>query len=97
MAQLCSVAGADEGEGSLLLGSMQGYMEQASKTVQDALSSMQTSDIAVVTRYAHWLPFLCSLLSCPGAKTLAQRLWPTGAWDLSKPLVPHGTFAGCCD
>ncbi|XP_076781141.1 apolipoprotein C-III [Arvicanthis niloticus] len=47
---LLASARADEGEGSLLLGSMQGYMEQASKTVQDALSSMQTSDIAVVTR-----------------------------------------------
>nr|P06759.2 RecName: Full=Apolipoprotein C-III; Short=Apo-CIII; Short=ApoC-III; AltName: Full=Apolipoprotein C3; Flags: Precursor [Rattus norvegicus]AAA40746.1 preapolipoprotein C-III [Rattus norvegicus] len=45
---LLASARADEGEGSLLLGSMQGYMEQASKTVQDALSSMQESDIAVV-------------------------------------------------
>ncbi|XP_032765472.1 apolipoprotein C-III isoform X1 [Rattus rattus] len=47
---LLASARADEGEGSLLLGSMQGYMEQASKTVQDALSSMQESDIAVVAR-----------------------------------------------
>jgi apolipoprotein C-III len=50
VAQLCSLAGAEEVEGSLLLGSVQGYMEQASKTVQDALSSVQESDIAVVAR-----------------------------------------------
>lgn len=61
----------------MLLGSVQGYMEQASKTVQDALSSVQESDIAVVARYAHWPPFLCPLLSFPGAETLAHRLWPT--------------------
>lgn len=65
MAQLCSVAGADDEEGSLLLGSVQGYMAQASKTVQDALSSVQESDIAVVTRYVHWPPLLCPLLSLP--------------------------------
>lgn len=53
-----SRAGAEEVEGSLLLGSVQGYVEQASKTVQDALSNVQESDIAVVARYAHWPPFL---------------------------------------
>lgn len=46
----CFPTGAEEVEGSLLLGSVQGYMEQASKTVQDALSSVQESDIAVVAR-----------------------------------------------
>ncbi|XP_021027251.1 apolipoprotein C-III isoform X2 [Mus caroli] len=47
---LLASARAEEVEGSLLLGSVQGYMEQASKTVQDALSSVQESDIAVVAR-----------------------------------------------
>lgn len=84
MAKLCSLAGADEVEGSLLLGSVQGYMEHASKTVQDALSSVQESDIAVVTRYAHSSPFLC-LLSCPGTEALAQRLWPT---EFTRALGP---------
>lgn len=100
LAQLCYLAGADEGEGSLLLGSMQGYMEQASKTVQDALSSMQESDIAVVARYAHGPPFLRPRLSCPGAEALARRLWPTKftrAWGPSEYPVSHGAFAGDCD
>ncbi|CAO2635232.1 Apolipoprotein C-III [Lemmus lemmus] len=40
-------ARADEVEGSLLLGSVQGYMEQAAKKVQDALTSVQESEMAV--------------------------------------------------
>lgn len=56
MAQLCSFAGAKEAEGSLLLGSVQGYMEHAAKKVQDALTSVQESEMAVQARYAHW-PF----------------------------------------
>ncbi|XP_028639528.1 apolipoprotein C-III [Grammomys surdaster] len=47
---LLASARADEGDGSLLLGSVQGYMEQASKTVQNALTSVQESDLAMVTR-----------------------------------------------
>ena len=92
MAQLCSLAGAEEAEGSLLLGSVQGYMEQASKTVQDALNSVHESDIAAATRCARWPSFLCLLLSCPGAETLAQRLWPTKftrSRGLSELLAPH--------
>lgn len=60
MAQLCSLAGANEAEVPLLLGSVQSYMEQATKSVQDALSSVQTSEMAVQARYAH-----CSLLLLP--------------------------------
>ncbi|MBO8589777.1 hypothetical protein INN88_14375, partial [Staphylococcus aureus] len=47
---LMASARAEDVEGSLLLGSVKRYMEQASKTVQDALSSVQESDIAVVAR-----------------------------------------------
>ncbi|CAO2635231.1 Apolipoprotein C-III [Lemmus lemmus] len=46
-------ARADEVEGSLLLGSVQGYMEQAAKKVQDALTSVQESEMAVQARYAY--------------------------------------------
>ncbi|XP_021063780.1 apolipoprotein C-III [Mus pahari] len=47
---LLASARAEEEDGSLLLGSVQGYMEQASRTVQDALSSVHESDLAVVAR-----------------------------------------------
>ncbi|KAL6036508.1 hypothetical protein STEG23_003896 [Scotinomys teguina] len=47
---LLASARANEGEGSLLLGSVQGYMEQAAKKVQDALTSVQKSEMAVQAR-----------------------------------------------
>ncbi|XP_038177206.1 apolipoprotein C-III [Arvicola amphibius] len=47
---LLASARAEEVEGSLLLGSVQGYMEQAAKKVQDALTSVQESEMAVQAR-----------------------------------------------
>nr|XP_004666470.1 apolipoprotein C-III [Jaculus jaculus] len=43
---LLASARADVTGRPLLLGSMQGYMEQAARTVQDALTSVQKSDMA---------------------------------------------------
>lgn len=37
----------------MLLGSVQGYMEQAAKKVHDALTSVQESEMAVQARYAY--------------------------------------------
>lgn len=82
---LLASARADEGDGSLLLGSVQGYMEQASKTVQDALSTVQESDIAVVARYAHWL--LSCVLASPA---LVLRPWHR---DCGPPSLPG---SGAC-
>ncbi|EGW09851.1 Apolipoprotein C-III [Cricetulus griseus] len=47
---LLASARAKEAEGSLLLGSVQGYMEHAAKKVQDALTSVQESEMAVQAR-----------------------------------------------
>lgn len=73
---LLASARAEEVEGSLLLGSVQGYVEQASKTVQDALSNVQESDIAVVAR--DWMDNRFRSLKGYWS-TLTDKL--TGFWD----------------
>lgn len=60
---LLASARANKTEVPLLLGSVQSYMEQATKTVQDALSSVQPSEMAAQARYAHWPLFLFPLPS----------------------------------
>ncbi|KAL1781694.1 apolipoprotein C-III [Sigmodon hispidus] len=47
---LLASARAAEAEGSVLFGSVQGYMEQAAKKVQDALTSVKTSEMAEQAR-----------------------------------------------
>lgn len=64
MAQLCSLVGASEEE-EPLLGSVQGYMEQAAKKVQHALSSVQQSEMATQARYSPTGFFSCSLSPRP--------------------------------
>lgn len=97
-AQLHSFAGAEEVEGSLLLG----YMEQAAKKVQDALTSVQESEMAVQARYAYWCsspassppppprPFLETPTQRPRFPQFTQGL------GLSEPLLLCGAFSGYC-
>ncbi|XP_005069336.1 apolipoprotein C-III [Mesocricetus auratus] len=80
---LLASARANEVEGSLLLGSVQGYMEQATKKVQDALTSMQKSEVAVRAR--DWMD---------GGFTSLKSYWSTftdtvsSLWDSSPKALP---------
>lgn len=78
-AQLHSFAGAEEVEGSLLLG----YVEQAAKKVQDALTSVQESEMAVQARYAYWCS---SPVSSPPHPVLFLRLPHR---DCGSPSLPR--------
>lgn len=67
----------------MLLGSVQGYMEQAAKKVQDALTSVQESEMAVHARYAYWCS---SPVSSPPPPALVLRLPHR---DCGSPSLPR--------
>ncbi|ERE75666.1 apolipoprotein C-III [Cricetulus griseus] len=80
---LLASARAKEAEGSLLLGSVQGYMEHAAKKVQDALTSVQESEMAVQAR--GWMD---------GGLSSLKGYWSTftdkfsSLWDSSSEAPP---------
>ncbi|XP_051012311.1 apolipoprotein C-III [Acomys russatus] len=83
LSALLASARADEAEESLLLASMQGYMEQAAKRVQNALSNVQQSEMAMQAR--GWMDNGFSSLKGYFSK-FTDKL--AGLWDSSPEVHP---------